>query len=118
MYFLNKKPTRRYNKLPDFFYDLAHEESRTYMIASYDKYEVQYIKEVAQYYRLELYMQLGTMKETDYNYLKFYRHVKTIEDHIKAITENERALEKICMQLMDKLGDNFLKTKSELEAAK
>ena len=88
------------------------------MMASYDKYEVRYIKEVAQYYRLELYMQLGTMKSTDDNYLKFYRHVKTIEDHIETISENERALEKICMQLMDKLGDNFLKTKSELKASK
>ena len=58
------------------------------------------------------------MKESDGNYLKFYRHVKTIEDHIEAISENERALEKICMRLMDKLGDNFLKTKSELKAAK
>jgi len=42
-------------------------------------------------------MQLGTMKESDDNYLKFYRHVKTIEDHIEAISENERALVKICM---------------------
>lgn len=118
MYFLNKKSTSRYNKYPEFFYDLAHEESKIYMMASYDKYEVQYIKEVAQYYRLELYMQLGTMKASDNNYLKFYRHIKTIEDHIEAISENERALEKICMQLMNKLGDNFLKTKSELKAAK
>ena len=118
MYFLNKKPTKRYNKYPDFFYDLAHEESKIYMMASYDKYEVRYIKEVAQYYRLELYMQFGTMKSTDNNYLKFYSHVKTIEDHIETISENERALEKICMQLMDKLGDNFLRTKSELKASK
>ena len=55
----------------------------------------QYIKEVAQYYRLELYMQLGTMKETDGNYLKFYRHVKTIEDHIKAITEMRELLKNL-----------------------
>ena len=118
MYFLNKKPTKRYNKYPDFLNDLAHEESKIYMMATFDKYEVQCIKEVAQYYRLELYMQLGTMKETDDNYLKFYRHVKNIEDHIEAISENERALEKICMRMYDKLGDNFLKTKSELKAAK
>ena len=58
MYFLNKKPTRRYNKYPDFFYDLAHEESKIYMMASYDKYEVQYIKEVAarQLCNMSLYM--------------------------------------------------------------
>ena len=118
MYFLNKKPTKRYNKYPDYLDDLAHEESKIYMMATFDKYEVQYIKEVAQYYRLELYMQLGTMKESDDNYLKFYRHVKTIEDHIEVISENERALEKICMRMYDKLGDNFLKTKSEIRAAK
>ena len=43
---------------------------------------------------------------------------KNIEDHIEAISENERALEKICMRMYDKLGDNFLKTKSDLKAAK
>jgi len=118
MYFLNKIPTKRYHKYPDFLNNLAHEESKIYMMATYDKYEVEYIREVAQYYRLELFMQLGTMKESDHNYLQFYRRVKTIEDHIEAISENWRALEKICTQMHEKLGDNFLKTKSDLKAAK